>query len=267
MFNQSKYTALYYQIVNRAKERVCTVYTEKHHIVPRSLGGSNKKENIVSLTAREHFICHWLLTKMVDKSIRAKMVYALYMMRTSSKNHNSNRYSSKITARVYEKYKIEHAANSSAMNKGKLPVNKGKKLEGIELEKQRERTKKRRKLTPEENAARIAKMIATNTGRKRTQETKDKISDALKGKVKGPMSDSEKLKRSVSLTGRSKSVESTIKKAETLKQLSAEGNHHTQITITCPHCGNVAKKLNYARWHGNNCKQKQEIFDKYFVRS
>ena len=32
-------------------------YYEKHHIQPKSLGGSNKKENLVRLTAREHFIC------------------------------------------------------------------------------------------------------------------------------------------------------------------------------------------------------------------
>ena len=36
-------------------------YTESHHIIPRSLGG----EETVSLSAREHFICHWLLLKMV----------------------------------------------------------------------------------------------------------------------------------------------------------------------------------------------------------
>ena len=36
-------------------------YFERHHIVPRSCGGSNAKDNIVALTAREHFLAHWLL--------------------------------------------------------------------------------------------------------------------------------------------------------------------------------------------------------------
>jgi len=36
-------------------------YFERHHVVPRSAGGSNAAENIVCLTAREHFLAHWLL--------------------------------------------------------------------------------------------------------------------------------------------------------------------------------------------------------------
>lgn len=47
---------------NRKKKK--GVYYEKHHIVPKCLGGSNKKENIIHLTAREHYIAHWLLYRM-----------------------------------------------------------------------------------------------------------------------------------------------------------------------------------------------------------
>ena len=41
---------------------------EVHHIVPKCLGGSNKKENLVELTAREHFICHRLLCEIYPKN-------------------------------------------------------------------------------------------------------------------------------------------------------------------------------------------------------
>lgn len=64
MYLQNKYTRWYYNIVNNAQARLAnTTYIEKHHIVPKSLGGNNLKNNIVSLTAREHYICHVLLTK------------------------------------------------------------------------------------------------------------------------------------------------------------------------------------------------------------
>ncbi len=254
MFNNSKYTKIYYQIVKKAKERTTINYTEKHHIIPCSLTGSNKKDNIVALTAREHFICHWLLTKMTADIARRKMIFALHMMRVKSKNHNNQRYETKITSRVYAQYKIEHAKNSSIMNKGKTPHNKGKKLEGIELEKQQERTRNRRKLTPEENVIRIAKMIATNTGRTRSEDTKLKMSLAHKGKLKGPMTDKNKAKISAGSIGKKKSKESSVKKANTLKYLASIGKHHTQIMLTCPHCAITVKKLNYARWHGNHCK-------------
>ena len=39
-------------------------YYEKHHIVPKCWGGSDNKNNIIYLTAREHYIAHWLLYRM-----------------------------------------------------------------------------------------------------------------------------------------------------------------------------------------------------------
>ena len=39
-------------------------YKERHHIIPKSLGGSNDASNLVDLTAREHFIAHFLLAKL-----------------------------------------------------------------------------------------------------------------------------------------------------------------------------------------------------------
>jgi hypothetical protein len=66
LFIDNKYTHTYYKIIERSKSRIIPYYTEKHHIIPKSLGGSNKKDNLALLTAREHFICHLLLTKMTS---------------------------------------------------------------------------------------------------------------------------------------------------------------------------------------------------------
>lgn len=53
----------YDNLIKTRKNRIINddVYYEKHHIIMRSMGGTNDKENIVHLTAREHFIAHWLL--------------------------------------------------------------------------------------------------------------------------------------------------------------------------------------------------------------
>ena len=101
------YRKIYADIIRRAKERPKpNCYTERHHIVPKSLGGSNEKDNIVILTAREHFICHWLLVKIYAKGTteRGKMVYAFFTMRINPSKENG-RY---VSSRVYEKYKIEY---------------------------------------------------------------------------------------------------------------------------------------------------------------
>ena len=44
-------------------------YAEKHHIIPKSLGGSNAKSNMVTLTGREHFVAHMLLAKIHGKGL------------------------------------------------------------------------------------------------------------------------------------------------------------------------------------------------------
>jgi hypothetical protein len=190
MFKDNKYTALYTLLTTRAKGRILTEYTERHHIIPQSLGGSNEKDNLVDLTAREHFICHWLLVKMTEGERRSKMLYALNGMRAG--NRFQQRYSSSITARVYERYRIEHAANHSETMKGKTPPNKGRKMSDEQKQLLRERARANhasgKMYSAESQAARIAKV----TGQKRSIETKEKMSLAKKGIAKGPMTEEHK---------------------------------------------------------------------------
>lgn len=55
--------------------------TESHHIVPKSLGGGNEKNNLVNLPLRAHFVCHWLLTKMFAEPLpKSKMQHAFWVM-------------------------------------------------------------------------------------------------------------------------------------------------------------------------------------------
>ena len=197
----NKYSKTYFAITSNAKQRINEGYTELHHIVPQSMGGSNDKENLVELTAREHFICHWLLIKMTEGEDRSKMLYALNGMK--AENRYQQRYHTQITARVYEKYRIEHAENHSKRMKGRPAWNKGIKLAGEELEQQRERTRNR-KIDPVKQALGQQKRIQKILGQKRTDETKNLMSIAKKGKPKGPMSEEEKLKRSITMTGQKK---------------------------------------------------------------
>jgi hypothetical protein len=56
------YGAIYNSLMARAKHRTRPdEYCEKHHILPKALGGVNAPDNLVYLTAREHFFAHRLL--------------------------------------------------------------------------------------------------------------------------------------------------------------------------------------------------------------
>lgn len=58
------YQAIYDTLIKRAKNRVLYgTLIESHHIIPRSEGGSNKKENKVELTPKEHHLCHLCLLR------------------------------------------------------------------------------------------------------------------------------------------------------------------------------------------------------------
>lgn len=190
----NKYSKLYYKITSNAKQRITEGYTELHHIIPQSMGGSNDKENLVELTAREHFICHWLLIKMTEGEDRSKMLYALNGMK--AENRYQQRYHTKITARVYEKYRIEHAENHSKRMKGRKAWNKGVPQTEEHREKNRQAALQRAPKSEET----ITKWKESRAGYTHSEATKQKQSLASKGKLKGPQSEEHKL--AISLGGK-----------------------------------------------------------------
>jgi hypothetical protein len=116
MYLDNKYTIFYNSIILAARNRNITTkkeakrmlgYVERHHIIPKSLGGDNSAANLVYLTGREHFICHWLLSKMTTGSSRELMLFALNMMRCNGEGQH--RYNNTITSKVYERIKSEIA--------------------------------------------------------------------------------------------------------------------------------------------------------------
>ena len=116
MFLSNKYTITYYNIIYRAQARteLLNTYTEIHHIIPKSLGGTNFIGNLVKLTAREHFVCHLLLIKMLSGRPKHKMAFALSQMLTSNKNHN--RYIP--SSRLYELSRKHRSLAISDTHKG-----------------------------------------------------------------------------------------------------------------------------------------------------
>lgn len=113
MFLDNKYSRIYINLIQKAQNRdFLEGYYEKHHILPKSLGGSNKAANLVKVTAKEHFICHRLLVKMTSGPEKQKMSFALHAMCTLKRG---DRY---VNARVFEELKIQISAEHS--RRGKL---------------------------------------------------------------------------------------------------------------------------------------------------
>lgn len=83
------YKRIYQNLISKRQQILIEGYTEKHHIIPKCCGGTDTLENIIRLTAREHFIAHLLLIKMYPKN--QKLIKAANMM-SNFKRYNSKKY-------------------------------------------------------------------------------------------------------------------------------------------------------------------------------
>jgi hypothetical protein len=105
------YIKIYNAIIQRAKEehllgiriKNSDIYYEGHHIIPKCLGGTGDSwkwnhENIVPLTAREHFLCHWLLHELYPQNI--KLAQAFHAMCKAKNKLTIKRYIP--SSRLYE---------------------------------------------------------------------------------------------------------------------------------------------------------------------
>lgn len=244
MFLKNKYTTWYYNIINNARYRELTGYMEKHHILPKSLGGDDSANNIVNLTAKEHFICHLLLVHMVDGGdMKYKMTCAALMM-ANLKGPGQKRY--RITSRTYSLLKKERVVSDNTkklMSESQLirfSHNHGTFLG----RKHSDSTRKKMSISaskPKSDAWKLSASknrkgrVAPNKGIPHSEDTKKKISDSLKGE-KNPF------------YGKTHTLEQRQRKSK--EKLSAEKK-------VCPHCGKTIDKMNYGRWHGDKCKSKR----------
>jgi hypothetical protein len=221
IFIDNKYTRIYYEIVERAKIRELgtNVYKEKHHVIPRSIGGDNSKQNIVALTAREHFICHWLLVKMTYGKEKRSMSHALRMMLAVNPARHPGRYIP--NSKKYElikKIANEASKGRPCSTETREKIRQGNLRRPLASEETRAKlsaaAKRRKGFTPEGRA----KVVESNKSRVWTQEMKDKL------------------------------------RAHNLGKTNVTQKGIPQEKLTCPFCNLTGGKSAMKHWHFNKCK-------------
>ena len=170
---QNKYYQWYQNLINKAKTRTLdnTVYQEKHHIVPKSFGGSDSQDNLVSLTMREHYVAHLLLSKSYEGEVKRKMMYALWIMLLQEKDKGS---------RVYEMYR-QNYINVSLKTHKHTDEMKHKISVGVTGVKKT--ITEKLKNDWEERKTRMVGSGNPMFGRKQSEETKRKIAEKAKNRV------------------------------------------------------------------------------------
>jgi hypothetical protein len=197
------YQKIYNKIVERAKNTIREGYLERHHIVPKCLGGSDDSSNLVLLTAREHYLCHWLLAKQTNDK---RLWLAFSMMSVTSDKHQRIK-----NGRLFERAKI---ARSYAMSGSGNPMY-GRKSACVghteETKEKIRQSKLGKKRTPFSRSA-------------ASQETKDRISAANKGRV-------------------------------------AHNKGKPAPKFECLHCKQIVDVANLKRWHNERCKVYKNSLD------
>lgn len=263
MFKENKYHRWYFQIIKNAQSRVLDIYSETHHIVPKCLGGDDSRENLVELTAREHFICHWLLTKFVLIN-REKMDYALWLM-INVENKFQEPY--KINSKTYEILRSNLAKTFSKQHTGrKMSEETKRKISETRKKKFQEGT-----LEIKVYDTTREKLSKNRSGHKHTQETKNKIGNAHRGKT---ISDEQKQTLAEINTGKQWAEETRTKLSNTLKddyksgkrkpakgmlgkKLSEETKEKMRkpkVRGICPHCKKEGAMNSLTRYHFASCK-------------
>jgi hypothetical protein len=148
------YKKHYRLLCERGQVRILkNTYTEVHHVIPKCLGGGNAKENLTTLTAREHFIAHWLLSRMYPQDRKIQLAFKMMCDVNYGRRYTPS-------SRTVGEARKKVAELNSRHQTGKSRV----EILGVEKAKEV-----------------LAKISKTKTGSKATEETKKKISLALTG--------------------------------------------------------------------------------------
>ena len=176
------YTLHYNRLVERARRRELTGYVERHHIIPRCLGGGDEPDNIARLTAEEHFVAHQLLVKMHPGNHR--LVWALSAMTHSTKRMRRppNKRYGWLRRRFAETMRERYAGKPlSAEHRAKLSE-----------------AAKTRSRAPHSAEAR-ANMSAAAKGHTKSAAHRAALSRARTGKKYGPRSEETRAKQSAAI--------------------------------------------------------------------
>jgi len=262
IFMDNKYTRHYYIGIKKRQHNILTSGYERHHIIPRSLGGTDSPDNIVRLTAREHIIAHWALTKMVTGPAKYKMLKAFAMMIADPLNLGKRKLSVIQAAKCRESNRISTLEQWKQPDFVDMQRNKAKAQWQDPEFVARMRKNGRKQMEknwgdPDYRTRSIARMQTQVT----TQDFKDDQSKRMLERWQDLEFASQMRNASIVAnkarveSGEHNFLNSDIQKITAARRIS-EGTHNFTQVHTCPYCRKVGKGPQMQRYHFDACKSK-----------
>lgn len=224
-FAENKYLRWYFNIIYKAEDVRTKGKTEFHHVLPESLHPEYKNLNKYSqdgvhLTARGHFICQWLLTKMATTKKHRYQMWDAFTCMLYRENRHQERY--KVSQTLHKQKSIKFTGEGNPVY-GKT-----------------------------HNANAKKKISETHLG-----STKKKISDLHKGKLKSEKHKKALAKTKDAGSGTNatfyRDKHSLVTKEKIRRSIL---NLSKKL---CPDCIKQHTPGNYTGWHGDNCKMKETV--------
>lgn len=264
------YQQIYNQLISKRQQEIPEGYTEKHHIIPKCLGGTNDKENLVKLTAREHFIVHQLLVKIYPENKNL----ILAVIRFSKPINKFNIGKSKI----YEWIRIECAKRASELMKGRIFTEEHRKKISMFQSKSYEekygcdaaKTLKQKRITQTSGTGNPM------YGKVQSIESKEKMSNTQLevykqrfDEIGNYQTDEHRRKNSESNSGENNGMYGKSHSDETKQKMRKPKSEECKAKlravkkpiVTCEFCGLKLTIANYTRWHGIKCKKGEQNAD------
>lgn len=265
------YALAYSRLIAHFRSIEVEGYSEKHHIMPRSLGGGDEAENLVRLTPKAHFLAHRLLAKIHGGSMWAALACMANPKTTSA-------IGVKVTSRIYDLIRRKdaiwrsefytennpfrgksHSAETRRKMRGPRPsasgVNNhryGKKYENIGAIIVAIREYKPRPfvldLTVRNRIDRLIVETPSELRRLRMQYLRSESMKANLRDVSGKRNPNYGNGAAIAgsrnpMFGKSHASSTKAKIGEKAKR-----------RVVCPHCGKDGNIANMARWHFDNCR-------------
>lgn len=224
------YEAIYDRLIRRARTRQLESYTERHHIVPKCLGGGDVAENLVDLTPEEHYVAHQLLVRMYPNN--GKLVYAAAAM--GNMRGIANKEYGWLKRRRAQLLSEERSGSNHPMF-GQPGTMTGRK----HTEEAKRKMRMPRSEYAKRNMAKPKGSENPNFGRTRT--------DTSKRRMRKPKPDGFGQETRNSMFGKEHTPEAKAKMSDKAR---------SRKRAACIHCGKEMPVSHIARYHNDRCKER-----------
>lgn len=227
------YSKIYDALITDAKENPKPdEYKESHHIVPRCMGGDDSNDNLVKLTARQHYLAHWLLYKMYRTT---SLVHAWHCM---------SRIGTGQADRTVNSHLFEYCKKHRATHLSKQYSGEGNNFYG--------------KTHTEETKRRLSEIHAG-----KVYKTDDQITEWVETVAKRPKTKDhrEKIGRKGLVMLQHITTKEIVRVPYSDSRLNSPEwvnprKLNPEKTYKCLFCDVVTTASNLKRWHNDNCKRK-----------